>query len=256
MASIRGESRRHPSDSRRESERLILKSLNEGEKTYTGLVRETKLSEPTIAKRLDSLEKGRMILHRINPTDRRSKIYSITPHGRGNLSRLEVWKTFWADRDVEEVVSLLQSRLPEATGVTRTAESIEITAMQVRSSFMKKVQELSGQNITSCYICGKCSSGCPITSLMDTRPHQVMRLIQLGQEDEVLASRTIWLCTSCFTCASRCPRGINLTTVMEALRTLVLRRGEDRVSPSKLPRKLLAEAPQLAIVSYFRKLSS
>jgi len=140
--------------------------------------------------------------------------------------------------------------------VAKKVGTAKISPRHVRSGFMRKVEELSGQNLLSCYVCGKCSAGCPITSLMDVQPHQIMRLIQLGQEGEVLASRTIWLCTSCFTCASRCPRGINFTAVMDALRTFLLRKGVDQTSPSSLPPSLLTEAPQLALVSCLRKLSS
>jgi len=135
-------------------------------------------------------------------------------------------------------------------------EAIVISATHARSRFMRRVEELSGQNVLSCYLCGKCSAGCSVTSSADVQPHQIMRLIQLGQEEEALAIRTIWLCTSCFICTSRCPRGISLAAVMEALRTLVLRRGTDQTSPSSLPPSLLAEAPQLALVSCFRKRSS
>lgn len=88
---------------------------------------------------------------------------------------------------------------------------------------------------------------------MDLLPNQVIRLVQLGQEERVLSSRTIWLCASCLTCDSRCPRGIDISRVMEALRVMILRRGGDFLQIPKIPKDFLALAPQQAFVGGFRK---
>jgi heterodisulfide reductase subunit C len=132
---------------------------------------------------------------------------------------------------------------------------IIVSANRVRSEFVKKVEELSGQNILACYQCGKCSAGCPVVAAMDILPSQVVRLVQLGQED-VLKSKTIWLCASCFTCASRCPRGVDLSRIMESLREIVLRKGEDFVEIPKIPSNLLDQAPQQALVCGLHKYTS
>jgi len=121
-------------------------------------------------------------------------------------------------------------------------------------SFRERVKELSGEDVGLCYQCGACSSGCPLTDEMDLLPSTVMRLVQLGVE-EVLNSKTIWICSSCFTCQVRCPRGIDVANVMEALRQLVLRRKYDRVSIDILTQEELRELPQIALVSCQRKLT-
>ncbi len=120
--------------------------------------------------------------------------------------------------------------------------------------FRERVKELSGEDVGLCYQCGACSSGCPLTDEMDLLPSTVMRMVQLGVE-EVLDSKTIWICSSCFTCQVRCPRGIDVANVMEALRQLVLRRKYDRVSIDLLPPEELRELPQIALVSCQRKLT-
>jgi len=120
--------------------------------------------------------------------------------------------------------------------------------------FRERVEELSGEDVGLCYQCGACSSGCPLTDEMDLLPSTVMRLVQLGVE-EVLDSKTIWICSSCFTCQVRCPRGIDVANVMEALRQLVLRRKYDRVSIDVLTPEELRELPQIALVSCQRKLT-
>lgn len=120
-------------------------------------------------------------------------------------------------------------------------------------SFKAKVEELSGQNLNLCYQCGACSSGCPLSKEMELLPSKVMRLVQLGREDPLL-SRTIWICSTCFECEVRCPRGIDIASVMEALRQLMLRRKYSEVRLESLKPERLGKLPQIALISNLRKL--
>lgn len=103
------------------------------------------------------------------------------------------------------------------------------------ANFMERIGSESGQPVQKCYQCGKCTAGCPVAFAMDYTPNQVMRMVQLGLRDEVLKSRTIWLCATCATCATRCPRNINLTQVMESLRMMA---GEAGVTPPERARNV------------------
>ena len=94
-----------------------------------------------------------------------------------------------------------------------------ISRKNVMGPFVAKVQELSGQNLLACYQCGKCSAGCPVVEQMDILPNQIIRLAQLGLQEDLLESRAIWVCASCMTCNVRCPKGINIAEVIEVLRT-------------------------------------
>jgi heterodisulfide reductase subunit C len=133
---------------------------------------------------------------------------------------------------------------------------VELSSRKIHSDFVKKVEEISGETLPSCYQCGKCSAGCPMSSAMDLMPNQIVRLVQLGLEDDIANSKTIWLCASCLTCAVRCPRGVDLAKIMEALRLLTLRENIDRVNISEIPKETVAELPQLALVGSFRKLTA
>jgi len=117
----------------------------------------------------------------------------------------------------------------------------------------RKLQDISGEEVLSCYQCGKCSAGCAMTEAMDLLPHQVIRLLQLGQVEEALHSRTIWVCASCLACSARCPRGMNLPNVMESLRAQVLRPGDRSLNPADIPYELLEIIPEQALVAAFRK---
>jgi heterodisulfide reductase subunit C len=53
-------------------------------------------------------------------------------------------------------------------------------------------------------------------------------MVQLGLREQVLSSRTIWLCAGCETCATRCPNDIQIVKLMDALRQMALR---ERIQP-------------------------
>ncbi len=130
---------------------------------------------------------------------------------------------------------------------------IEISTKRLQSDFVKKVEEISGQGLLSCNQCGKCSAGCPMSFAMDLLPNQIIRLAQLGMEEDIARSKTVWICASCLTCSVRCPQGVDLGRVMEALRLITLRKNIDYVKASSIPAETLGELPQVALVGGFRK---
>jgi len=85
-------------------------------------------------------------------------------------------------------------------------------------SFRKEIERSSGQNISACFQCEKCTNGCPLTFAMDIPPHKLLRYLHFGLKDQVLKSDTIWVCASCETCTTRCPNGIDIAHLMDTLR--------------------------------------
>jgi len=88
---------------------------------------------------------------------------------------------------------------------------------------------------------------------MDLLPNQIIRLAQLGLEEDIAKSKTVWICASCLTCTVRCPRGVDLGRVMEAIRLVTLRKNIDYVRTADITERDLGELPQIALVSGFRK---
>jgi heterodisulfide reductase subunit C len=130
---------------------------------------------------------------------------------------------------------------------------VRLNAESVRSDLVRRVEELSGEDVMACYQCGNCSAGCPAAGAMDILPNQIIRFLQLGQIDQALQARAIWYCAACLTCEARCPKGIDLARLTEALRTLALEHGIRFIEIEDLPPEVLAELPQQAFIGGFRK---
>ncbi len=89
----------------------------------------------------------------------------------------------------------------------------------------EELKELTGEDVSKCIQCGKCSAGCALSPFMDLLPHQVMKLVQLGHQQRIFTSSTPWLCVSCEACTSRCPESIDIAKVMDSLRKLCIEKG-------------------------------
>ncbi|HCW51994.1 MAG TPA: heterodisulfide reductase subunit C [Clostridiales bacterium] len=108
---------------------------------------------------------------------------------------------------------------------TQTAPALVLKGGPEAKTFLAEVDAMAATQVEACYQCGKCSGGCPLSYAMDYQPRQIMRLVQMGLDEEALRSRTIWICATCYTCTARCPRDIDIAGVMDALRVTALRRG-------------------------------
>ena len=109
--------------------------------------------------------------------------------------------------------------------MTGSAESPVIRIENIGGNLATEVAARSGASPMSCYQCAKCSSGCPVASRGDLKPHEVVRLVQTNQRQALLASRFIWECTSCQTCTTRCPQQVNLAGMIDSLREMSRRLG-------------------------------
>ena len=77
------------------------------------------------------------------------------------------------------------------------SETLRINQWRINSEFKKRLLELTGEDVISCFQCGKCTSSCPMTHAMDLMPNQIIRFAQLGDEETVMRSQSIYVCASC-----------------------------------------------------------
>jgi len=115
--------------------------------------------------------------------------------------------------------------------------TIKYEADRVRG-FAEEIMSLAGcDRLKSCIQCGTCSGTCPLSIYMDHTPRQIMALVRADFKNEVLRSRTIWLCASCYACTVECPRQIRITDIMYALKQRAIQEG---VYPRRFPIPVLA----------------
>lgn len=103
------------------------------------------------------------------------------------------------------------------------SEVLDLT--QVDRALAQQVTPGRWERMLSCIQCGTCTASCPAVHAMDISPRQMWRMVQLGLTDEVLRSKTMWLCSLCYQCQVRCPRGIPLTETITRLKELAIERG-------------------------------
>lgn len=111
---------------------------------------------------------------------------------------------------------------------------------QLRKRFLEEASLVpDGDRISRCLQCGTCTGSCPVSYAMDISPRQVIALFRAGQMEEILRSRTIWICASCYMCATRCPQGIKITDLLYALKRTAMEAG---LHPARFPVYRLSSA--------------
>ncbi|MDY6971041.1 MAG: 4Fe-4S dicluster domain-containing protein, partial [Thermodesulfobacteriota bacterium] len=100
--------------------------------------------------------------------------------------------------------------------------TIRITKGKAGKEIIEVVREMADVDLGLCFQCKKCYSGCPVSGLVESPPSEIIRRLQLGVGYEILDSDLIWTCASCATCFARCPMGIDVASLMDALRALSL----------------------------------
>ena len=118
----------------------------------------------------------------------------------------------------------------------------------------EEILRISGVNPRKCMKCGKCSGTCPSYDEMEFHPHQFVSMVENGEIEPLMASRSQYRCMTCFACVERCPREVEPAKLIEAVRLAVIRRqGQNHLKPDRIPTMLDDETPQQAIVSALRK---
>ena len=128
--------------------------------------------------------------------------------------------------------------------------------MENKERQKEQILRTSGVNVLKCMRCGKCSGTCPSYDEMEYHPHQFVYMVERGEIEPLLNSKSIYKCLSCFACVERCPRGVEPAKILEAIRLEVIRKqGANHLKPNQIPELLDEDLPQQAIVTAFRKYS-
>ncbi len=81
-------------------------------------------------------------------------------------------------------------------------------------------ERFPGANMDYCLTCGLCVSGCPAAGIKGMDPRKFLRLIVLGQDEELLKNDWIYICTMCQRCKYACPMEVDIGRIVYELRGL------------------------------------
>jgi len=92
--------------------------------------------------------------------------------------------------------------------------------------FADEISRRAGFHMWDCYLCGKCTAGCPVAFIMEPTIYEIMQMVQMGRREELLSSTGLWYCVSCETCSSRCPKECKPSKVVDVLREMAIAEGK------------------------------
>jgi heterodisulfide reductase subunit C len=102
----------------------------------------------------------------------------------------------------------------------------------LRQTFLDQVDLIpAGERISRCIQCGTCTGSCPVSYAMDISPRQLLALFRAGEMEQIMKSRTIWICASCYSCTTRCPSGIKITDIIYALKRTAIEKDMESAAP-------------------------
>jgi heterodisulfide reductase subunit C len=101
------------------------------------------------------------------------------------------------------------------------------------------LSRLDSREFVNCFQCLKCTSGCTALKLLELKPHEIVKFLNLGLLDELVSSDIIWTCVTCLKCVQRCPQKASPYHLIIALRNVAVER------EAKVPEGYLRELSQI-----------
>ncbi|MGA3012506.1 MAG: 4Fe-4S dicluster domain-containing protein [Bacteroidales bacterium] len=89
---------------------------------------------------------------------------------------------------------------------------------RIDPSFASEIKRYGAKDFSACFNCGNCTAVCGLTDKNNNFPRIFIRQGMLGQKEEILQSKELWLCYSCGDCSETCPRQAGPGDYMAALR--------------------------------------
>jgi len=109
---------------------------------------------------------------------------------------------------------------------------------RVNPDLLYELKEFGAVGLEKCTNCGNCTAICSMATEDDRFPRHIVRLAQLGMEEELLGSKELWLCYNCGDCSETCPQQAEPANLMAAARCYAI----SRYAPLKIG-KLFCRRP-------------
>ncbi|MCF7790762.1 MAG: 4Fe-4S dicluster domain-containing protein [Victivallales bacterium] len=90
----------------------------------------------------------------------------------------------------------------------------------------KVAEKPGGETVKACYSCGVCTAACPVNEVNeDFNPRKMIRMILLGDKENLFSSDLMWYCMLCERCYANCPQKVNFAHIARALRDIAVEEG-------------------------------
>jgi nitrate reductase gamma subunit/ferredoxin len=89
---------------------------------------------------------------------------------------------------------------------------------KIDPGFAAELKKYGAKDFNACFNCGNCTAICGLTEKDASFPRIFIRDGLLGQKEDILESRELWLCYACGDCSESCPRQAGPGEYMAALR--------------------------------------
>lgn len=106
-------------------------------------------------------------------------------------------------------------------------------------------------DVSACFNCGNCTAVCPLAHDSTGFPRRMIRMAQVGMENELLASEDLWRCYACGECTQTCPRQADPAEFMAAARSYAVSRYDFTGLAGLANRSAIGNLVVFAILSAF-----
>ena len=89
---------------------------------------------------------------------------------------------------------------------------------KINPDFAEEIKKYGAKDFNACFNCGNCTAVCGLTDKNANFPRIFIRYGMLGQHEEILKSKELWLCYACGECSLNCPRQAAPGDYMSAIR--------------------------------------
>jgi hypothetical protein len=89
---------------------------------------------------------------------------------------------------------------------------------RIDPTFAAEIKNYGAKDFNACFNCGNCTAVCGLSDKNANFPRMFIREGMLGQKEEILQSKELWLCYACGDCSETCPRQAGPGDYMAALR--------------------------------------
>jgi ferredoxin len=118
---------------------------------------------------------------------------------------------------------------------------------RIDPGFAAEIKKYGAKDFSACFNCGNCTAICSLTDKNANFPRMFIRQGMLGQKEEILQSKELWLCYACGDCSETCPRQAGPGDYMAAMRRYAIASYE----PTGLTKLMFKSNPGFIVLTLF-----